>query len=104
MTVGSSHLKRTVNRPFSLCSSCTDEEVFLALFGTGIRGRSSLANVTTKVGATDVEVLYAGVQPDFVGLDQINIRLPQSLQGSGEVFINVNVDGLTANPVKIQIR
>lgn len=40
------------------------EEIFLALFGTGFRGRSSLAQVTAKMGATEVEVLYAGEQPE----------------------------------------
>ncbi len=80
------------------------EEVFLALFGTGIRGRSSLVNLTAQVGTSFVEVVYAGVQPDYAGLDQINLRLPKNLRGSGEVIVNVSVDGLAANPVKINIK
>ena len=95
-------LNRIVALPIDVSQPA--EEVFLALFGTGIRGRSSLANVTASVGTTEVEVLYAGVQPDYAGLDQVNIRLPRSLQGSGEVVINLNVDGVAANQVKIQVR
>ncbi len=95
-------LNRIVALPIDV--SQPDEEVFLALFGTGLRGRSSLANVTAQVSATDVEVLYAGVQPDYAGLDQINTRLPRSLQGSGEVVIKMSVDGVAANPVNVQIK
>jgi uncharacterized protein (TIGR03437 family) len=80
------------------------EEVFLVLFGTGLRGRSSLANMRAKVGALDVEVLYAGAQPEYVGLDQVNLRLPNSVAGRGEVAITLDVDGLAANAVKIQIK
>jgi uncharacterized protein (TIGR03437 family) len=94
---------RIVALPIDLASR-DGEEVFLALFGTGIRGRSSLVNATAQVGASVVEVLYAGVQPDFAGLDQINLRLPKSLMGSGEVNIIVSVDGLEANPVKVNIK
>ena len=38
------------------------DQVILELFGTGIRGRSSLANVTCKIGTTTVPVQYAGAQ------------------------------------------
>lgn len=80
------------------------EEVFLALFGTGIRARSSLANVSATVGGADVEVLYAGEQGEYAGVDQVNIRLLKSLAGQGEVAILVNIDGVAANPVKIHIQ
>jgi uncharacterized protein (TIGR03437 family) len=36
--------------------------VFLSLFGTGIRGRSSLLNVSATIGGTPVTVLFAGAQ------------------------------------------
>ncbi len=93
---------RIVALPIDL--SQPNDDVFLVLFGTGIRARSSLANVKAKIGATDVDVLYAGAQPEFVGLDQVNIRLPKTLVGSGEVIILLEVDGLAANAVKVQIK
>ncbi len=49
--------------------------VYLILYGTGIRNRSSLANVTANIGGTNVPVLYAGVQPSFDGLDQVNLTV-----------------------------
>lgn len=80
------------------------EQVILLMFGTGIRGRSSLANVLAKVGGEMVETSYAGPQGDFVGLDQINLRLPGNLTGRGNVDILLTVDGKTANTVQINIK
>ncbi len=80
------------------------DQVFLILFGTGIRFHSSLAlAVTIKIGGVDAEVLYAGPQGDFVGLDQLNIRLPRTLAGRGEIDVALNIDGRSANPVRISI-
>jgi uncharacterized protein (TIGR03437 family) len=80
------------------------EQVFLILFGTGIRFRSSLAAVTCRVGETNAEVLYAGEQSGFVGLDQCNVRLPRALAGRGEVDIALTVDGKAANTVRVAIK
>jgi uncharacterized protein (TIGR03437 family) len=80
------------------------EQVYLVLFGTGIRGRSALSAVITKIGGETVETLYAGLQPDFVGLDQLNARLSRNLIGRGEVDVVVTVDGVKANTVRISIK
>ncbi len=80
------------------------EQVFLALFGTGLRHRVSLAAVNTQIGGTSAEVLYAGPQVAFAGLDQINARLPRTLAGRGEVDVAVSVDGLAANVLKVSIK
>jgi uncharacterized protein (TIGR03437 family) len=78
--------------------------LILVLYGTGIRGRSSLANVTATAGSLPAAVLYAGVQPTFAGLDQLNIELPTALAGRGDVDVLVTVDGKSANPVRVNIR
>jgi uncharacterized protein (TIGR03437 family) len=44
---------------------------------------------------------YAGPQPTYVGLDQVNLILPRSLRGQGTVSIALTVDGQTANPLNI---
>jgi uncharacterized protein (TIGR03437 family) len=80
------------------------ERVFVIFYGTGIRGRSSLDRVAVSVGGTPVEASYAGVQPQFPGLDQINLELPRSLAGRGVTDVRVSVDGLAANTVQIEIR
>ncbi len=81
-----------------------DTPVFLTLYGTGIRNRSSLANVTVTVAGVSAPVLYAGPAPNFSGLDQVNVSLPLSLRGSGESTVSLTVDGQTANYVIIDIQ
>ncbi len=81
-----------------------DDRVYLLLFGVGLRGRSSLAAVTARIGGVDAVVEYAGPQPTYEGLDQINVRLPRSLAGRGEVEIALTADGITANTVTVNIR
>jgi uncharacterized protein (TIGR03437 family) len=80
------------------------DQVFLLLFGTGIRGRSSLTKVSVQVGGVNVETLYAGPQGDFAGLDQLNLRLPRTLIGRGEVDLVITVDGLIANAVRLNFK
>jgi uncharacterized protein (TIGR03437 family) len=77
------------------------DQVFLILFGSGLRARSALS---ATIGGTNTEVTFADAQGTLVGLDQINLRLTSSLAGKGESDIVVNVDGLIANMVKINIR
>lgn len=80
------------------------DQVYLLLFGTGWRFNSGLPAVTLKIGGIDAEVLYAGPQGGFVGLDQLNVKLPRSLAGRGEVDLTLTVDGKTANIVRISFR
>lgn len=80
------------------------EQVYLILYGTGIRLRSSLSNVTATIGGTPATVSYAGAQNDFVGLDQVNILLPRSLIGRGLVEVVLQVEGKPANGVKVSVK
>ena len=77
--------------------------VFLSLFGTGIRGRASLTGVRCTVGGVDLPVLFAGPQ-GAPGLDQVNVELPASLRGRGEVPVILTVDGKVANTVTLTIQ
>ncbi|MFN0120104.1 MAG: MBG domain-containing protein [Blastocatellia bacterium] len=78
------------------------EEVYLILFGTGFRNLSNAGSVRVTLGTIDGEVVYAGAQPDFVGLDQINVKLPASLAGAGVVTVTVTIDGVTANTTQLR--
>ena len=80
------------------------DRLFLVLFGTGWRNRSALAGVEIKIGGVAVAALYAGAQGDLLGVDQINLELPRSLAGRGEVEISVKVDGVSANAVKVHFK
>jgi len=80
------------------------EQVYLSLYGTGIRNRSGLEDVAASIGGERAEVLYAGAQHSFAGLDQVNLKIPRSLAGRGEVQVSVAVAGKSANTVTINIR
>jgi uncharacterized protein (TIGR03437 family) len=77
---------------------------FLILYGTGLRYRSSLAAVTATLGGVNAEVLYADAQGQFAGLDQVNLRLPQTLAGRGEVEVVLRVDGQVSNTVRLRVK
>jgi uncharacterized protein (TIGR03437 family) len=81
-----------------------DTPVYLTLYGTGIRNRSSLANVAVTINGIGVPVLYAGPTPGFAGLDQVNVLLVLNLRGSGESTVVLSVDGQTSNPVTVAIQ
>lgn len=81
-----------------------DEQVFLEMYGTGVRYRSALSEVKAKVGGISVPVEFAGPQGGYVGLDQVNLKLPRALVGKGEVSIELVADDNPANVVRITIR
>jgi uncharacterized protein (TIGR03437 family) len=78
--------------------------VFLALFGTGIRGRSGLAGVSVTLGTLALQVTYAGAQGSYPGLDQINVLLDRALMGKGLLTLQLAVDGVAANPVTLNVK
>jgi uncharacterized protein (TIGR03437 family) len=91
-----------VPSPIDLGSNGT--QVVLSLYGTGIRGRSSLSGVAAQVGGLEAQVQYAGAVPQYVGLDQVNVLLPRSLAGRGEVDLLLTVDGKTGNTVRVNVK
>jgi uncharacterized protein (TIGR03437 family) len=91
-----------VAAPMSLGSATDFLQV--TLYGTGLRGVSSLANVAATIGGQRAQVLYAGAQPTYAGLDQVNVIVPKTLAGAGEVPVVVTFDGQTANVVTISIQ
>ena len=90
--------------PAPIKLSATDL-VFLTLYGTGFRNQPSLSDVLVTIGSVTVPVTYAGPQPTFPGLDQLNIGpLPQSLQGCGIASIRLSAGKSVSNAVTIQIQ
>ncbi len=80
------------------------EQVFLILFGTGLRNNSGLQNVSVTIGGVAAELFYAGAQGGFVGLDQVNLRIPRSLIGQGEVDLVFTAEGKEANRLRVEIK
>jgi uncharacterized protein (TIGR03437 family) len=78
------------------------DSVELVLFGTGIRKNSG--NLQAIIGGVGTVVDYAGDQRQFVGLDQVNIRIPKSLAGRGDVDVRLLIDSKYTNVVTINIK
>jgi uncharacterized protein (TIGR03437 family) len=79
-------------------------QAVLILYGTGIRGLSSLDTVRCTIGGVFAQVLYAGAQNGFEGLDQVNIQIPPDLVGRGEVNVTLSVDGQLSNTVTVSFQ
>ncbi len=90
--------------PLPIDLGAATDQLFLIAFGTGVRNRSSLTAVTATIANANAEVSFAGAQPNFVGLDQINLTIPRSLAGRGNVDVVVRADGKTTNTVTIAIK
>jgi uncharacterized protein (TIGR03437 family) len=77
--------------------------VYVALYGTGLRNANP-ADVRASVNDVSVPVLYAGPQPTYPALDQVNIQLPAALAGAGRTTVSLSIDGITSNTVELTIR
>ena len=48
-----------------------------------------------------VNVIYAGKQGSFEGLDQYNIEIPRTFAGQGTLTLSISVDGTPASPLRL---
>lgn len=94
---------RYVPQPVNL--GPTGEQVYLILFGTGLRRRTSLASVTGAVDGLSTPVGFAQAQGSLIGTDQINLGpLPRALAGRGNVNVMLNVEGRSTNVLVVAIQ
>jgi len=80
------------------------DTLYVALYGTGIRGASA---VECYVAGQSVPILYwgpVGQAAQDPGLDQVNISIPRSLAGSGDVRVYLMADGVASNVVGLKIQ
>ena len=95
--------KQYVSVPIDL-GAATDQ-IYLSLYGTGLRGFSALSSFTVTIGGVSVPVSGAAAQSQYPGLDQVNVGpLPRTLAGKGESNLVLQVDGRTANTVTVNIK
>lgn len=80
------------------------EALYIEFYGTGIRHRSNVTNVICEIGGVNVPVEYAFVAPGFYGLDQVNVKLPASLDNRGETELVLTVDGRKSKTLRINIK
>ncbi len=93
------------------------EQLFLVLYGTGLKlatnsdgnpANGVAENVLVTIGGLNSQVLYAGEAPGYVGLDQINIRIPDNLVVNPNTTVVIRARDLLnnwkqANPVTISV-
>ncbi len=78
----------------------SNEQFYLVLYGTGIRGLTSPASITAAIGNVNAPVQFAGPQ-GIPGLDQVNLYLPAVLKGRGQLPLTITVNGQTSNIAQI---
>ena len=81
------------------------EDVYLVWFGTGLRFRSSVSKVMVRIADIELPVEYAGPQREYLGVDQVNVRLPKLLpRHTDPLPVYVQVDGKTSNRGSISLK
>jgi uncharacterized protein (TIGR03437 family) len=85
--------------PIAIPSNATD--LYIVLYGTGIRNFHS---ISASLGSTIAGVQFAGPQPQFPGVDQVNLHFNQLAGLTGTQTLLLVVDGSSSNPVTIQFQ
>jgi len=86
-------------RPLSVGTA--EQPDYLVLFATGVRGRGRMQDVVVLINGIYCQPTYAGPQPAYAGLDQINLPLPQALRNAGEVEVQVIINGVSGNRTRL---
>jgi len=82
------------------------EQLFLILFGTGLKlaantdgnsGNGAAENVQISIGGVNAQALFAGTAPGFVGLDQLNVRIPDNAPANPNTAVVVRARDLANN-------
>ena len=96
-----------------------NRDVYVSLFGKGWRFANQAQDgkalefvsevaaprntVTVEINRQPVEVLYAGAQPEYLGLDQINVKLPRDLP-PGVYPIVIKIGDQMSNEVLLRVQ
>ena len=68
-------------------------------YATGVRGST---DVQILMGGEPIAPLYAGAQPQLIGLDQVTIELPGSFAGRGKVEVVIVSGGVRSNTEELK--
>ena len=94
------------------------EQLYLILYGSGLRyapntdgnaANGVAENVEVTIGGIAAEVIYAGAAPGYVGLEQINLRIPDNALANPNTPVAVKARDVLnnlkqANPVTISLQ
>ena len=83
---------------------------YVELFLTGLGGTTNRQGLdfanqvpAVTIGGADCPVTYAGAAPGFVGLDQINCRVPAGLAANASASVVVSSGGRTSNVATVAV-
>jgi uncharacterized protein (TIGR03437 family) len=81
----------------------TTDTVYLLLYATGLRAAGT-GGVSVKIGGVYAPVLFAGANGQFVSVDQVNVQIPRSLAGRGDVALVLKASGNQAYTTHVTIQ
>jgi uncharacterized protein (TIGR03437 family) len=85
--------------PIALPANITG--LYIVLYGTGIRNFHS---ISANLGPSMAAVQFAGPQPQFPGVDQVNLQFSQFAGLTGTQTLTLVVDGVSSNAVTLQFQ
>lgn len=89
--------------PIPVSLGAATDHVYLILYGTGMRLTGAISSAT--VGGISVPVAGLAPQPQYTGLDQVNLGpLPRSLVGYGPANVVVSLNGVASNTVSVTLQ
>ena len=56
------------------------------------------SDVGAMIGAAESEVLFSGMAPGFVGLVQVNVRVPLEVEPGPQVPLKIDIGGVSTQP------
>jgi uncharacterized protein (TIGR03437 family) len=65
---------------------------------------TSQPSMCVSVGSAFGDVQFSGLAPGFVGLWQINVKIPQGIAAGGAVAVRVVINGTPSNTVTVAVR
>jgi len=76
----------------------------------GLGAAASLTTVSTTaatpvvtIGGVSAKVIFSGLAPGFVGLNQVNVQVPEGVAPGDAVPLTFSIGGVAANPVTIAV-
>ena len=100
---------RPANRGEFITIYCTGLGAVTNQPGTGVKaGTSPLSSTTTvpvvTIGGLPATVAFSGLSPNFFGLYQVDVQVPQSLSPGNAVPVVLNIGGAASNSVTIAVQ